>query len=36
MSFFFFFNFNVVTLHSASYVLIAYVACMMKLFDLET
>lgn len=32
----FFFNFNVVTLHSASYLLIASVACMMELVDLET
>lgn len=38
MSFFFFpiFHFNVVTLHSASYLLIASVACMMELVDLET
>lgn len=32
----FFFYFNVVTLHSASYLLIASVACMMELVDLET
>lgn len=34
--FFSIFNFNVVTLHSASYLLIASVACMMELVDLET